>query len=857
MYKINIINKMSSQENTRTVILEKPNDLTFMGLNIFAHDFLHDFNATKFGARMTSIKSGVTKALDEFNLFIENRTAVRGGSISRKSNSSKSKDEFDDIFYQNFDKYVNLVEKLKIGKITRSVSVLIQQIETFIYETKLYLIGMINMGNIKGGAMTAIRNNNTQIHKLKNSNNTSKQAQHKTIQNPLKTKIKIQEENTYQYYDFYENVIIDAFANTIRICEKEEASKPLVNYFTFMGELYLHLRNPNVNPFQTLNHPYLEEGVFLSFFIKNKNVSEILNFLTTEKRESKKGGADTPEEFSEEIQDDTQENLKKQEELETFKNEIETTFPELYEYYSLKPNKETLETNNENPETNNEDKIFSKFTYDKMKEIKDNIISFKIPDPYISSLFKDKIMNKRKEEINENYKKYKYLNENQERIRGFEQKLEIARHSLLDSMKIYLFNHLYSGLKEEIVKLTPITSNTKKLTAIQKNDVQMISVIVAKGGYNYINRALTSQTVKNKVLKKELEILEEIINKNKNISKLDEEIRTTFTKYAKEIDPNRVITNWDTIKNTIAGQNKKVIDNAVDTKVFSYIGINEKTDIICPTSSVVDAMGVFGSCYTSEKRKTIQNPEYYDMNFEIKDNENSNYYQGITKLKTTNGKTKVKVIFSAFFYELYLPEVVIDIDISEPKKKLAANATFKGVIDKILHIWARIFDGKTVPDPELLWQSLESKTVFTELVRAGSVKSVGDLFQEINSVVEMGGYSVSIPNFNNILRIGAMGDKPSGVRAGYLLLRAISGVNQNSIAGFISPTNNGNSVVISGTAVIKNTNTTNAVKTNKRTVDNPQINASTKKQKTVLGGKTTKKKKIQKKTRKIKLRKPY
>ena len=424
---------------------------------------------------------------------------------------------------------------------------------------------------------------------------------------------------------------------------------------------------------------------------------------------------------------------------------------------------------------------------------------------------------------------------------------------IINSMINYLFNHVYSILKEEIVKLTPIISNTKKLTSIQKNDVQMISVIVAKGGYNYINKALTSQTVKNKVLKRELEILEEIINKNQNISKLDEEIRTAFTNYAKEIDPTRVITKWDNIKNTISGQNKKVINNAVKTDAFRYLGINEKTDIICPTSSVVDAMGVFGSCYTTEKRKTIQNPEYYDMNFEIKDNENSNYYQGITKLKTSNGKTKVKVIFSAFFYELYLPEVVIDIDISEPKKKLAANATFKGVIDKILHIWARIFDGINVPDPELLWQSLESKSVFTELVRAGSVKSVGDLFQEINSVVEMGGYSDDIPNFNNILRIGAMGDQPSGVRAGYLLLRAVSGVNQNSIAGFISPTNNGNSVVISGTAVIKNTNATNDMKTNKkRPVDNPPNNATTKKQtkKQKIGGKSPGKTRITRKHRK-------
>jgi hypothetical protein len=219
-----------------------------------------------------------------------------------------------------------------------------------------------------------------------------------------------------------------------------------------------------------------------------------------------------------------------------------------------------------------------------------------------------------------------------------------------------------------------------------------------------------------------------------------------------------------------------------------------KQKVICPTSSVVDAMGSIGSCYGTD----VQNQEYHPMNFRITDLNDINYYQGQTVLKSKSGKVKeVKVIFSALFNEFFLPNVEIDIDITTSTVvTLSANTTFKQVINKILNIWARVFDGSSAPNPEVMWQTLESKSLFSELVSNGAIKSVGDLYQEINSVVDIGGYFNSVPNFYDSLRIGAMGDQPSGVRAGYLLLKGDEGINKyNSMAGYISPTD-GKSVVI-------------------------------------------------------------
>jgi hypothetical protein len=80
---------------------------------------------------------------------------------------------------------------------------------------------------------------------------------------------------------------------------------------------------------------------------------------------------------------------------------------------------------------------------------------------------------------------------------------------------------------------------------------------------------------------------------------------------------------------------------------------------------------------------------------------------------------------------------------------------------------------------------LKNKAIFSELVSVGSLKSVGDLYQEINSSAKNGAYTgTGSDAIVSSYRIGAMGDRPSGVRAGYILFRAISGKHPTAIAGY-------------------------------------------------------------------------
>jgi hypothetical protein len=71
------------------------------------------------------------------------------------------------------------------------------------------------------------------------------------------------------------------------------------------------------------------------------------------------------------------------------------------------------------------------------------------------------------------------------------------------------------------------------------------------------------------------------------------------------------------------------------------------------------------------------------------------------------------------------------------------------------------------------------------LVSAGSLKSVGDLYQEINATAKNGAYVNPTEAVTKSYRIGLMGDRPSGVRSGFILLNDThDGKHDNAIAGY-------------------------------------------------------------------------
>jgi hypothetical protein len=128
----------------------------------------------------------------------------------------------------------------------------------------------------------------------------------------------------------------------------------------------------------------------------------------------------------------------------------------------------------------------------------------------------------------------------------------------------------------------------------------------------------------------------------------------------------------------------------------------------------------------------------------------------------------------------------MEIDMTSTKNitVLSANNTFKSVINKVLLIWKTRITG-AMPDPTVFWDMLKNKAIFSELVSVGSLKSVGDFYQEINTSAENGAYTgTGRTDVASTYRLGAMGDRPSGVRAGYILFRAISGKHPKAIAGY-------------------------------------------------------------------------
>jgi hypothetical protein len=88
-----------------------------------------------------------------------------------------------------------------------------------------------------------------------------------------------------------------------------------------------------------------------------------------------------------------------------------------------------------------------------------------------------------------------------------------------------------------------------------------------------------------------------------------------------------------------------------------------------------------------------------------------------------------------------------------------------------------------------MWSALQRKDLFSELIATTSAKGIGDFYQEINSVAKNGGYVDGNIVNDKQFRVGAMGDQPSGVRAGYILLNASDGIHRNGLSGYLAEQN--------------------------------------------------------------------
>ena len=153
----------------------------------------------------------------------------------------------------------------------------------------------------------------------------------------------------------------------------------------------------------------------------------------------------------------------------------------------------------------------------------------------------------------------------------------------------------------------------------------------------------------------------------------------------------------------------------------------------------------------------------------------------------------------------------ISVDLNGTTSPLEAKVCIKSMMettaelltntDGTLKIWddyLKIIDGKNVGTIETTKGNISNAMFRRKIIEASFKKSLGDYLQEINSVAENGGYEATTwrqTKSDNIgvlphpgLRLGLGNDRPSGVRAAFLLLFGRSGINKDAIAGYLTGT---------------------------------------------------------------------
>lgn len=213
----------------------------------------------------------------------------------------------------------------------------------------------------------------------------------------------------------------------------------------------------------------------------------------------------------------------------------------------------------------------------------------------------------------------------------------------------------------------------------------------------------------------------------------------------------------------------RVVNNGIPSSLKEIFN----SFVVCPSSSVCDAMGSFGSC-AGIKREN----EFISMNIRITNTDESDYYDVYSKVD----KKLLEVVSNSFnlnfvgeaesmVIECRLSNINLDIK----PEMLSANNVFKvtlGVIEGIMK-------EQTAPIPVRdLWESLYSSTNFKKIITPTCQKATGDINQELNSIVRNGGYydtsqkdRIEQINIKKIT-VGLAGDRPSGVRMILLALHA-------------------------------------------------------------------------------------
>lgn len=288
---------------------------------------------------------------------------------------------------------------------------------------------------------------------------------------------------------------------------------------------------------------------------------------------------------------------------------------------------------------------------------------------------------------------------------------------------------------------------------------------------------------------KEAAMLKNVVKKGKVENNLDSNLLNSFVDCVKKKHPknyipcgiNDVISKlntelYDGPKNKI---NIKIINNAMTTKNGNGAGSNKLVNIMiadkdrfeikCPIPSIFDSQGTFGSCAGGTNAKGfITNNQIITIN-----DEETHFEFGFEVNKPTQATKKTIMEYYAIYDGFTISNCIIDSVIQNNLLNiLSANNTFKLLLDFMEKCWWE--NGGTKNWNIFAYNPNSTNQKLQQLIKIASRKMMGDFGQELTSVANNGGFS-SILDWKNILLTN--GDQPSTVRAGYMLLNNLGGVN--------------------------------------------------------------------------------
>jgi hypothetical protein len=293
-----------------------------------------------------------------------------------------------------------------------------------------------------------------------------------------------------------------------------------------------------------------------------------------------------------------------------------------------------------------------------------------------------------------------------------------------------------------------------------------------------------------KIFNRQIEIIDGISNGIINVSRIDELLLSSIinvpTLWDEDTPPNnnrykqftsgrfiqfinskRGTTNISTINNAIAKKSyREFLDSAV-----------------CSTPQYIDAMGSFGSCNVKRIQDTNNEfPSTIDIRIQT---DNPDYYT--TFIKHDNNRVILEYDFSVDSIEAVPYHA--NFYLKNGSNLLSASNTMSSLSTKLMKEWQnrKAFDSSQ--PTEGIFQDL-FKDHFNELISIASQKGKGDRGQEENAVFRDAGYRTYTNYDPGSIRIGAMGDRPSGFRA-MLDMKFLhnNSVRANTIAGYFGPKN--------------------------------------------------------------------